>query len=148
MQISDYMDPKLVAFLNVNSQSEALTKLVEQVFAAGKLEDKESFLQAIIEREKIVSTGIGMGVAIPHAKLPHFDHFFIVIGILQKPVDWNALDQAPVRLIFMIGGPDDKQTEYLQILSNLTQSIKDEKKRKKIINLNNPKAIIELFKTI
>ena len=148
MQISDYMDPKLVIFLDVHTQEEALTQLVNQIFEAGKLEDKNTFFQAIIEREKIVSTGIGMGVAIPHAKLPHFDHFFIAIGILRKPVDWNALDHAPVRLIFMIGGPDDKQTEYLQILSHLTQSIKDEKKRKKILNLNNPKAIIELFKTI
>ena len=148
MQISDYMDTRLVVFLDAHSQEEALTDLVNQIFAIGKLEDKEAFFQAIIEREKIVSTGIGMGVAIPHAKLPHFDHFFIAIGILRKPVDWNALDHAPVRLIFMIGGPDDKQTEYLQILSHLTQSIKDEKNRKKIFNLNNPKAIIELFKTI
>ena len=148
MQISDYMDAKLVVFLNAHSQEEALIELVDVISSTGRLENKEAFFQAILEREKIVSTGIGMGVAIPHAKLPHFDHFFIAVGILQKPVDWDALDHAPVHLIFMIGGPDDKQTEYLQILSSLTQSIKDEKKRKKILNSNNPKAIIELFKTI
>jgi PTS system nitrogen regulatory IIA component len=148
MKISPYMDPELVVYLNTHSRDEALALLVDKLHAAGKLRDKTTFFQAIIEREKIVSTGIGMGVAIPHAKLPYFDDFFIAIGILQKPVEWNALDGAPVRLVFMIGGPDDKQTEYLQILSGLTQSIKDEEKRKKILNSNNPKGIIELFAPI
>ena len=148
MQISQYIDAKLVAFLNAETRDKALDQLVNKLFASGKLEDKEAFFHAILEREKIVSTGIGMGVAIPHAKLPNYDEFFIAIGILQKPVDWNTLDGAPVRLIFMIGGPDDKQTEYLQILSSLTQMVKDEDRRKMLLTLNNPNAIIELFKTI
>jgi len=142
------MDADLVVFVNANTRDEALKQLVNRIFEVGQLTDKEAFYEAIIEREKIVSTGIGMGVAIPHAKLSSYDHFFIAIGVLQKPVEWQALDGAPVRLIFMIGGPDDKQTEYLQILSHLTRAIKDEEKRKKILNLNNPKAIIELFVTI
>jgi PTS system nitrogen regulatory IIA component len=148
MQISDYLDEQLVVFLQANTRDEALEQLVNKIFERGKLADKEIFYRAIIEREKIVSTGIGMGVAIPHAKLPTYDNFFIAIGILQKAVDWHALDGSPVRLIFMIGGPDDKQTEYLQILSLLTRAIKDEERRKKILNLNKPKAIIELFEPI
>jgi PTS system nitrogen regulatory IIA component len=145
MPITDYMDTDLVVFLNAETQDQALTQLIDKIFENGKLKDKENFYRAIIERERIVSTGVGMGVAIPHAKLPAYDHFFIAIGVLQKPVDWNALDGSPVRLIFMIGGPDDKQTEYLQILSQLTQAIKNEEKRKKLLNLNDPKAMIELF---
>jgi len=143
-----YLNKKLVATLNATNRNEALTQLVDVIFKAGKLKNKEEFLNAIMEREKIVSTGIGMGVAIPHAKLPGFDDFFITIGILQKAIDWNALDGTPVRLIFMIGGPDDKQTEYLQILSTLTQFIKDEEKRKRLLNLHDPKTIIELFRRI
>ncbi len=63
-----------------------------------------------MEREKIVSTGIGMGVAIPTPKLNSVEDFFIAIAVLTHGVEWNALDGGPVRLIFMIGGPDDKQT--------------------------------------
>lgn len=148
MQLVQYIDPRLVVFLEAANRDDALVKLVDMAFDAGKLEDKEVFLHAIMERERIVSTGIGVGVAIPHAKLPGYDNFFITVGILKKPVDWNSLDQAPVRLIFMIGGPDDKQTEYLQILSSLTHVIKDEERRKKLLNLNNTKAVIELFKAI
>lgn len=148
MHISDYMDPKLIVFLNTATRDETLYQLVCQVYEAGKLENKEAFYQAIIDREKIVTTGIGMGVAIPHAKLPSYDQFFIAIGILQKPVNWHALDGAPVRLVFMVGGPDDKQTEYLQILSSLTQAIKDEEKRKKLLTLQQPNAMIKLFQPV
>src|SRR5262245_48636555 len=145
MQLSQYMDEQMVVFLTADSRDEALGLLVDKLFKVGKISDKELFYKAIVDREKIVSTGIGMGVAIPHAKLPSFGHFFIAIGILQRPVDWKSLDGGPVRLIFMIGGPEDKQTEYLQILSQLTRMIKDEERRKKLLNLNQPKAIIELF---
>jgi PTS system nitrogen regulatory IIA component len=147
IKISKYLDPRLVCFLEASARDEALSKLVDLLDAKGKLADKQFFYDSIIEREKIVSTGIGMGVAIPHAKLAGYDDFFIAVGILPKGVDWNALDGAPVRLIFMIGGPDDKQTEYLQILSSLTNAIKDEERRKKMLTLNSPEAIIKLFKS-
>ncbi len=148
MHISNYMDPRLVVVLNTSTRDETLRQLVHHIYKAGKIKDEEAFYHAIIEREKIVSTGIGMGVAIPHAKLPSYDQFFITLGVLQKSVDWHALDGAPVRLVFMIGGPDDKQTEYLQILSHLTQAIKDEERRKKLLTLQQPSAMIELFETI
>lgn len=148
MHISHYMDPQLVVFLNTTTRDETLQQLVHHIYQIGKLSNELAFYQAIIDREKIVSTGIGMGIAIPHAKLSSYDQFFIAIGILQRPVDWYALDGAPVRLIFMIGGPDDKQTEYLQILSGLTQAIKDEERRKKLLTLQEPSTMIELFQTI
>lgn len=145
VSISTYLDPRLVCLLDVFSRDEALASLVEVLDATGKLKDKKKFYQAVIEREAVVSTGIGMGVAIPHAKLPAYDDFFIAVGITRKGVDWNSLDKSPVRLIFLIGGPDDKQTEYLQILSNLTLAIKDEERRKSILKLTSPGEIITLF---
>jgi nitrogen PTS system EIIA component len=148
IHISRYMDPDLVLFLQTQTRDQTLLELVHHIHDAGKIPDADLFYQAIIEREKIVSTGIGMAVAIPHAKLPSYDQFFIAIGILDKPVNWYALDHVPVRLVFMIGGPDDKQTEYLQILSGLTQAIKNEDLRKKLLTLQKPTTIIELFETI
>lgn len=139
------MDPKLVLFLNTPTRDEALRELVHCIYEAGKIPDEEIFFNAIYEREKIVSTGIGMGVAIPHAKLNSYDQFFIALGVLQKPVEWQALDGAPVRIVFMIGGPDDKQTEYLQILSSLTQTIKNDEIRNKIITAQQPQTLIKLF---
>lgn len=145
IRIANYLDPKMVYFLNLDKRDDVLKTLIDFAAEEGKIVEKPPFYEAIIDREKVVSTGIGMGVAIPHAKLPGYDQFFIAIGILNKGVEWNAVDHAPVRIIFMIGGPDDKQTEYLQILSALTGAIKDEELRKKMLTLNSPHAMISLF---
>lgn len=145
IKITDYLDPRLVAFLDVDTRDEAIQTLVTMIHQTGRLQDKYAFYEAIIEREKIVSTGIGMGAAIPHAKLTSYNDFFIAIGVLRKGLDWNALDGSPVRIIFLIGGPDDKQTEYLQILSKLTHLIKDDQIRKKMLTLNSPEDMIKLF---
>jgi PTS system nitrogen regulatory IIA component len=144
-KITKYLEAKLVSFPDLPSRDAVLNAMVDQLHQAGKLSDKEEFHQAILDREKVVSTGIGMGIAIPHAKLIGYNDFFIAIAILQKGVDWKALDGAPVRLVFMIGGPADKQTEYLQILSSLTMALKDEERRKKLLTLNSPHDIIKLF---
>jgi nitrogen PTS system EIIA component len=146
IKIYKYLDSELVVFLNAKTRDEALKTLIDHLYQQGKIGDIDHFYQAIVDREKIVSTGIGMGVAIPHAKLTQYNDFFIAIGILKNGLEWNALDGAPVRLIFMIGGPDDKQTEYLQILSKLTYIIKDEQKRKKMLTLNSPMDIMAIFK--
>lgn len=146
VKVYTYLDPSLVAFLDVDTRDDALEKLVDLLHSFHKIEDRDAFLHAIMEREKIVSTGIGSSVAIPHAKLTGFDEFFIAIGILQRGVDWHAMDHAPVRLVFMIGGPDDKQTEYLQLLSALTIAIKDDERRKALLKENSAEKIIELFK--
>lgn len=147
MTISNYLDERLVAFLDVNNRDDALKKIVDLLDVEGKLLDKQAFYHAILERERIVSTGIGMGVAIPHAKLEGYRHFFIAIGIqAQQGIEWKALDGSSVRLIFMIGGPETCQTEYLKILSRLTMAIKDEERRKKLLKAKNAKEVIALFK--
>jgi PTS system nitrogen regulatory IIA component len=147
MDIADYVHQDLIVFLDAETRDQALKKMIEELHRAAKVDDSEAFYQAVVEREKIVSTGIGMGIAIPHAKLSSYDQFFIAIGVLSAGVDWKALDNAPVRLIFLLGGPDDKQTEYLQILSSLTSFIKDEERRKKFLMLNSKEDMIGLFKS-
>jgi len=87
-----------------------------------------------------------MGVALPHAKLSELDDFFIAIGVERKKgIEWNALDKAPVRLIFLIGGPDNRQAEYLQILSQLTSAIKDMELRKEILQAESTQEVFALL---
>jgi PTS system nitrogen regulatory IIA component len=144
--ISSYLDERLVVFLRAESRDEALGALMDALDACGKLQDKQEFCKAVLEREKIVSTGIGLGVAIPHAKLKGYEDFFIAVGIQQQGgIDWNALDGSLVRLVFLIGGPEKKQTEYLKILSHLTMAIKDEDRRKKLLKARTPREVIDLF---
>lgn len=146
MRISDYLDSRLILFLDATSRDEAIDSLIDLLDSEGKLPNRDAFRRAIFHREKLVSTGIGMGVAVPHAKLKEFSDFFIAIGIQKKKgLEWNALDKAPVRLIFMIGGPEDKQTEYLQILSLLTSAIRDVDLRKMLLNAQTSEEVAELF---
>lgn len=146
ISITKYLDPKLVAFLKDGKRDSVIRSLVSLLKEENKISEEDELFDAIIEREKIVTTGIGMGVAIPHAKLQEYDDFFIAIGILETGVDWDALDGNVVRLVFLIGGPDDKQTEYLQILSSLTFALKDPDRRKKLLTANTPEDVVKLFK--
>lgn len=147
LKIGDYLDENSVIFFQASSQKEALEKLVKKAFDQNKVTDFELFLKKVEDREKIVSTGVGLSVAIPHAKLQGYDDFFIIVGILSKGIDWHAIDGHPVRIIFLIGGPDDKQNEYLQILSTLTSLIKEEDFRKKLLTTNSPKDIVNFLST-
>lgn len=146
--LADYLSPKRICFLHTTTREETLHALVKAAYEDGTLSHTESFYTALLRREKIVTTGIGMGVAIPHAKLDALQDFFIVVGILRTGVDWHALDGAPVRLVFMIGGPDNKQKEYLQILSALTTALKEEDRRKKMLHLSSPEEILTLMQAL
>ncbi|MBS0624984.1 MAG: PTS sugar transporter subunit IIA [Verrucomicrobia bacterium] len=146
MKIADYLDRKLVLFLDISSRDEAIDSLIDRLDSTGRLADPAAFRKAIFHREQLVSTGIGLGVAIPHAKMKDFSDFFIVVGIQKKKgLEWNALDKVPVRLIFLIGGPEGRQTEYLQILSLLTAAIRDVDLRKELLKASSEEEAIALF---
>jgi PTS system nitrogen regulatory IIA component len=148
VSLAEYLDDRLVIFLDVQTQIEAIETLIEALDAAHKLKDKKAFYQAIMDREKIVSTGIGLGVAIPHAKLEGYEDFFIAVGIQGgRGIEWYSLDGSQVHLIFMIGGPDHLQTEYLNILSKLTLAIKDPERRQSLLKATSARQVIDLFKT-
>lgn len=146
MSIFQSLDSQLISFLDIETRDEAIDVLIDLLDQAGKIPNKKKFRQAIFDREQLVSTGIGMGVAVPHAKLGGFPNFFIAIGIQKKKgLEWNALDKAPVRIIFMIGGPDNRQSEYLQILSQLTSAIRDVELRKALLKADSAQEVLHLF---
>jgi PTS system nitrogen regulatory IIA component len=147
VSIAEYLDDRLIIFLDVETRDEALKQLITTLDEGHKLKDKEAFYKAILDREKIVSTGIGLGVAIPHAKLLGYEDFFIAIGIQSgRGIEWNSLDGSQVHLVFMIGGPDNQQTAYLNILSQLTTAIKEPERRLSLLNATSAKQVLELFK--
>lgn len=149
VKISDCLCRQSVLFLEVEKRDEALLKLVEALKASGKIEDDKLFLKAVLEREKIISTGIGMGVAIPHAKMKCFDDFFIAVGVVKGDgLDWKSLDNMPVNLIFLIGGPDNRQNDYLHILSKITSFIKDRSLRQKLLSADNQSQVLDAFANV
>ena len=145
IKIADYLALKNILFLDVATREDAISKLVSNLDIKAKI-DKKVFYKAVITRENIVSTGVGMGVAIPHAKMEDIPDFFISIGVQkQEGLGWDAIDKSLVHLVFLIGGPHERKEEYLQILSHLTAIIKNEFLRKKIMKSSSQEEILALL---
>ena len=102
------------------------------------------FLDALIKREELMSTGFGFGIAYPHAKITGIDDFFITIGISHAGIDWKSFDAQPARLIFMIGGPEGQQELYLKLLAALSTFLKNSGLHSQVEHFcSNPDALYE-----
>jgi PTS system nitrogen regulatory IIA component len=145
MRILDYLFESSVLFLDNNNKNEVLASMVAHAAASGLILEETTFREAIFERESIMSTGIGLQVAIPHAKLPNIEEFFVIPAILSQDSNWDAIDKKPVRLVFLIGGPTDRQTDYLMILSKITLVIKNPARRKALMAAKDAKAVLAAF---
>lgn len=110
------------------SKNHALQSLLDVLNVTGAVEERVEVERAIMSREVLMSTGVGYGIALPHAKLPAVKDFAIALGVSQKGVQYSSLvDDLPARLICMIIGPSGRQAEYLRILAMVMRFLKSEK---------------------
>ena len=145
MRILDYLTESSILFLKETHKDQILTTMARKAAESGCVSSEGAFTKAILERETIMSTGIGLQVAIPHAKLNGIKEFFVLAAVLDHDVPWDSLDKKPVRLVFMIGGPSDRQTDYLMILSKITLVIKNPERRKALMAAKTPQAVLDAF---
>ena len=124
IQLADHIAPERVLDLKSHSRDAALLELVESLGLANEVLDKEKLLQALLEREQIVSTGIGLGLAVPHAKIPEVTNFVVGYGRSIDGIDWGSIDDRPVHHVIVIAGPPDRQHKYLQFLASVTLHLK------------------------
>lgn len=142
IHFQDLLSADRILFLPPSSKEDALYALVQRLFLLGIIRDKEEFYNALLQREKLMSTSIGLGAALPHAKMASIDHFFLAIGIIKEGIDWNVDDEIPIKFIFMIGGPESNPIDYLSLLSSLTKTIRKEKVLKKLSKATKEEMII------
>ncbi len=124
IRLSDHVDPKRVLDLRSRTRDAALLELVESLADAPEVQEREKLLQALIEREQLVSTGIGLGVAVPHAKINAVTDFVVAYGRSQAGIAWGAIDDRPVHHVVLIAGPPDRQHRYLQFLASVIAELK------------------------
>jgi fructose-specific phosphotransferase system IIA component len=108
------------------SQREAISYLVNKASELGRVTSVDKVVQAVLDRENESSTGFGNGIAIPHGKCASVNEPTLLFGKLQSGVEWNALDGAPVSILFMILVPEESHTEHLKILSKLARKLMHE----------------------
>ena len=130
IRLADHLSPARVVDLKSRSKDAALMEIVQTLASAHEVKDPERLLQAVLERERIVSTGIGLGVAVPHAKIPEVADFLVAYGRSKEGIEFGSIDDRPVHHVVLIVGPPDKQQRYLQFLATVTLKLKQTGLRK------------------
>lgn len=119
----------------VSNKSECLEKMIDLIYSAGMIEDKDLFRKAVLEREEIMSTGIGRGLAIPHGRSATVKHLSCTLFTLQNPIDYESIDDEPVSIIFMLTIPIDSPNEYMKILGQISKFMRDEVQRNDLLSV-------------
>lgn len=152
MDLSDYIKPGHVLFLDETQKTGVLRRLAEKAALLSLVKDKARFEAAVRQREAMSSTGIGLGLAVPHGRCREAEDFFIIPGLLKHPVEWQAIDYAPVKAVFLIGIPDDgapgaRKTagHYLEIIAALMLLVKQPDRREALFSAAAPEDLIDIL---
>lgn len=123
----------------------AITELVDMLSKSKKMKKPSEVIDAILEREKLGSTGIGQGVAIPHGKTNAVTEQIGAFGISQKGVEFNSLDGEPVNLIFLLVGPVEVAGQHLKALARISRLFKDKFFRQSLKEAKSTEDIIKII---
>ena len=147
MKISDILTEDLVvAGLKGTSKNDIIDAMVDLVATSPKVLDKEKVREAILERERIMSTGVGNGFAIPHGKTDAVTDIVAAFAVTEKDIDYDSLDEKPVRLVFLLVGKDNLVGPHIKLLSRISRLMNKEEFRKRLLTVTSPKEILEMFR--
>lgn len=133
MRISELLQKESIALgRKPQDKADAIGQMVELLAKSGSLEDKKKFKQAILERERLSTTGIGEGIAIPHGKSSAVKRAALAAMVVPQGVDFASADGAPVHLLFMIAVPEEGAELHLEVLERLAAMLMDEDFRKRL----------------
>ena len=147
MKISDILTENLVATgLAGESKKEIIDAMIDLVATSPKVLDREKVRKAIFEREEIMSTGVGNGFAIPHGKPDAVTDIVAAFAVTASPIDYQSLDEKPVRLVFLLVGKDNLVGPHIKLLSRISRLMNKEEFRKRLLELKTPQEILEAFR--
>jgi fructose-specific phosphotransferase system IIA component len=147
LNISDYISPERIIQIKSDDKKTALKELISVIVKSEQVTDSKVFEKEIFKREKLMSTGIGYGIAIPHIRHKSIKDFVIAVGISKKGVKYQSIDDQPVHLIFMIGASDKQDKDYIKLLSKLVLRLKDEDFKNQLINASSAEEVYNVIKS-
>lgn len=124
MILSEYTDLSRIHFLKTNNKIVALEELAHLYAQCPECDDPDELERTLKEREEIMSTSIGFGIATPHAKISNIKNVSFAVGISKDGIDFDSMDGEPVRLIMLIVANDKQHKEYLGLLSQIMSMLK------------------------
>jgi PTS system nitrogen regulatory IIA component len=130
----------IIPSLKVNGKKQALQELAAKAAHICGQSEKQIF-ETLMQREKLGSTGVGNGVAIPHGKLPKLNKLFGLFARLERPVDFESLDGQPVSLIFLLLAPEGAGADHLKALARVARVLRDPDTARKLRESRDAEAI-------
>ncbi|MDU7066163.1 MAG: fructose PTS transporter subunit IIA [Lactobacillus crispatus] len=140
------LNENLVVFnLKANNKQQVFEKMTNLFFDNKIIQNKSKFIDAVNYREKIDTTGVGNGIAIPHGKSATVKKSAVAVAKLDQNIEWNSLDGKPVKYVFLLAIPESGDKEHLKILSEIAEKLMDENVVNDLHNAKNSKDIINAF---
>jgi fructose-specific phosphotransferase system IIA component len=147
MKITDVLEERFVnVLIPGTTKDEIINAMIDLAAQSPRVIDKEKVRQSIFEREKIMSTGVGNGFAIPHGKTESVSDIVAAFATTAEPIDYQSLDEKPVRLVFLLVGRENMVGPHIKLLSRISRLMSKEEFRNKLVELKTPKEVFEAFK--
>ncbi len=147
MKLSDLLSEALIKIpLTTNSKEDVVDELIDLLVANHKVTNKEKVFQAVMEREKVMSTGVGDGVAIPHGKAEGINEVVAAFGIAKKNIDFQSIDEKPVRLVFLLVASPEAAAPHLKALSRVSRLLNNKDFRHKLLKTESSAEVLELIR--
>ncbi len=145
--ISELFDADYIVDLGKCTKKEALDTMLELICKNELITDCKKFKKSIHDREKLMSTGIGYGIAIPHARHSSVKDFVIAVGRSREGIEYESIDDNPVHLIFMIGASDKQDKDYIKLLSKLVLRLKNKDIYDNLLKADTAQEVYEIFQS-
>ncbi len=145
IELKDHLNPKHVVELVARTKDGVLEEMVAAVATSPDVTDEAALLQAVREREALLSTGIGLGIAIPHARIASVERFVVGVGRSLEGVEFGSIDGKPVTIVVLIAGPQDAQKPYLELLAQISKRLKLHEVRARIASGATADQVVELL---
>lgn len=144
MKISELLTLEYIEIRdNVKDKYTLIEQLIEIAGRGGNIKDSKAAYDDVISREKIMSTGVGKGIALPHAKTDHIKKAAASLVLVQEPVDYEALDYEPVKLSILLLSKSDNVSLHLKLLSQISRLLNNDSLRNRIMESNSKNEIFE-----
>lgn len=146
MKICDILSVDLIkAEIESTNKEDVISELIDLYTGRPEVKDLDEIKKSVLEREKIMSTGVGKGFAIPHAKTSSVKGIIASFGKSNKDIDFNALDGEPVHLVFVLVGQDNLVGPHIKLLSRISRMMNKDEFREALLNAKTSEEIYEIF---
>ena len=135
----------ILSQFEVSSKKELISAMVDCLEDKVSKENIKELKKSVWEREKIMSTGVGKGLAIPHCKSELVTESFASFAVLKEPLNFNSVDSIPVRLVFLLISPNEKNSLHIKLLSRISRLMNSGAFREKVLSCENSSQIMEAF---